>query len=189
MNIYRRTGNSSKMHCSSANASPGTASYIVAFLAALILSFAIMWWQKLRKHTENVDKKRNLRKYRDLRLLRHQHETAAILSDLVDKDGAGAWPPKANHDSWPAALKPYKDIYLECIPFLLIRDPSTNDDLNRKRVDRYRSGMRKLMQERINVSEVARIMKTVEAGYWNVCPRECYNAVYCCIAVCRHAYR
>lgn len=169
--------------------SPYTAFCIVALLAALLLPVAVLSWRKLRKPIEDADETGNLRKYQDLRVLKNQHDTAAILSDLVDKDGAGAWPPKANHDSWPAALKPYKDIYLECIPFLPAADPSTDDDVNQKRRDRYQSLMRKLLHERINVAEVENIMKAVEAGDWNACPRDAYNAVYCCVAVCRHAYR
>lgn len=168
--------------------SPYTAFCIVAFLAAL-LPLGVLSWRKLRKPDEDVDETGNLRKYQDLRVLKNQHETAAILSDLVDKDGAGAWPPKANHDLWPAALKPYKDIYLECIPLLPAADPSTDDDVNQERRGRYRSLMRKLLQGRVNVAEVEKIMKAVEAGDWNACPRDAYNAVYCCVAVCRHAYR
>lgn len=169
--------------------SPYTAFCIVAFLAALLLPLGVLSWRKLRKPNEDADQTGNLRKYQDLRVLKNQHETAAILSDLVDKDGAGAWPPKANHDSWPAALKPYKDIYLECIPLLPAADPSTDDVVNQERRGRYRSLMRKLLHERINVAEVEKIMKAVEAGDWNACPRDAYNAVYCCVAVCRHAYR
>lgn len=169
--------------------SPYTAFCIVAFLAALLLPLGVLLWRKLRKPNKDVDETGNLRKYQDLRVLKNQHETAAILSDLVDKDGAGAWPPKANHDSWPAALKPYKDIYLECIPLLPAADPSTDDDVNQERRGRYRSLMRKLLHERINVAEVEKIMKAVEAGDWNGCPRDAYNAIYCCVAVCRHAYR
>lgn len=162
---------------------------IAAFVAALLLSLGVLSWRKLQKPNKHVDEMGNLRKYRDLRVLKYQHETAAILSDLVDKDGAGAWPPKANHDSWPAALKPYKDIYFECIPLLPAADPSTDDDVNQERRDRYRSLMLRLLRERINVAEVESIMKAVEAGDWNTCPRDAYNAVYCCVAVCRHAYR
>ncbi len=169
--------------------SPYTAFCIVAFLAALILPWGVLSWRKLRKPNEDVDETGNLRKYQDLRFLKDQHETAAILSDLVDKDGAGAWPPRADHDSWPAALKPYKDIYLECVPLLPAADPSTDDDVNQERRGRYRSLMRKLLHERINAAEVEKIMKAVEAGDWNACPRDAYNAVYCCVAVCRHAYR
>ncbi|KAL8786293.1 MAG: hypothetical protein Q9213_002888 [Squamulea squamosa] len=165
-----------------------TAYCVVACLIALLLSLGVLW-RKLPNADKRVDETGNLRKYQDLRILKSQHKIAAILSDLVDKDGAGAWPPKANHDTWPAALEPYKDIYLTCVPHLPAADPSTDDDVNQERRDRYRALMRKLLHERINVAEVEKIMKAVEAGDWSVCPRDAYNAVYCCVAVCRHAYR
>ncbi|KAL8998274.1 MAG: hypothetical protein Q9188_006139 [Gyalolechia gomerana] len=168
---------------------PYTAYCIVACLTALLLSFGVLSWRKLRKPNEDIDETGNLRKYQDLRALKDQHEIAAILLDLVDKDGAGAWPPKANHDSWPAALKPYQDIYFECVPLLPAAKPSTNDAVNQERRGGYRSLMQKLLHERINVAEVENIMKAVEAGNWSACPQDAYNAVYCCVAVCRHAYR
>ncbi|KAL8726097.1 MAG: hypothetical protein Q9166_006934 [cf. Caloplaca sp. 2 TL-2023] len=162
---------------------------IVTFLTALLLSFGILSWRKLRKADKGVDETGNLQKYQELTVLKAQHETAAILSDLVETDGAGAWPPRSEHNSWPAALKPYKDIYLECIPLLPAADPSTNDDVNQERRGRYCARMRALLQERINVAEVEKVMKDVESGDWNACPKAAYNAIYCCVAVCRHAYR
>ena len=161
---------------------------IFAFLTIFLLSLGVLSRRRLQKPSIE-DETGNLRKYQDLRVLKDQHETAAILSDLVDRDGAGAWPPRANHDSWPAALKPYKDIYLTCVPLLPAANPSTDDVVNQERRGRYRSLMRKLLHERIDVVEVEMILKAVEAGDWNVCPRDAYNAVYCCLAVCRHAYR
>ncbi|KAG8526305.1 uncharacterized protein KY384_000298 [Bacidia gigantensis] len=162
---------------------------ISGFLGALALFTTLLSWKKLSKPVENIDETGNRRIYQDLRVLKAQHETASILSDLVDKDGAGAWPPKANHDSWPAALQPYKDIYLECVPLLPAAEPSTDDDINQERRGKYRSLMRKLLQERINVTEVQNLMTAVEAGDWSACPRDAYNGFYCCVAVCRHAYR
>ncbi|KAL8838201.1 MAG: hypothetical protein Q9170_002244 [Blastenia crenularia] len=169
--------------------SPYAAFCVLAVFVTLLFLSGALSRRKLSKPNEEIDETGNLGKYRNLRVLKNQHETAAILSNLVDKDGAGAWPPKANHDSWPAALKPYKDIYLQCVPLLPAADPSTDDDVNQQRRGKYRSLMRKLLHERINVAEVEKIMKAVEAGNWNSCPRDVYNAVYCCIAVCRHAYR
>jgi hypothetical protein len=32
-------------------------------------------------------------------------------------------------------------------------------------------------------------MQKVDAGHWDEVPRDVYNAFYCCIAWCRHAYR
>lgn len=167
--------------------------YMVFFVAATVAAFCaplgILLRRKVRGPGEAVDETGNLQKYEDLRNMRDQHETAAILSDLVEKDGAGAWPPKADHDSWPAPLKPYKDIYLECVPSLPMADASTDDDVNQKRRGRYRSLMRNLLDERVNLAEFEEIMKAVEAGDISACRRDAYNGFYCCIAVYRHAYR
>lgn len=119
------------------------------------------------------------------------HETAARLDELVQKDGAGCWPPRANHEhsTWPAALRPYKEIYQEMAPLLPAADISLDDEVNKKRITYFRSHFRKLLGERVNLSEVTRLFEAAEAGRWDVFPRDTYNAVYCCIAWCRHAYR
>ena len=172
--------------------SPYTQYYVVALLATFLLRLGVLSWGKVRKVEKlcnAIDESGNSWKYHELRVLRDKHETAAILSELVDEDGAGAWPPRASHDSWPAALRPYKDIYLECSPLLPTAEASTDDNVNQQRRGRYRSTMQKLLQERIDIGEVEKIMKAVENGNWSACPRAAYNAFYCCVAVCRHAYR
>ncbi|KAL9600013.1 MAG: hypothetical protein Q9219_003482 [cf. Caloplaca sp. 3 TL-2023] len=170
--------------------SPYAVFWIVAFLGLFILPLSTASRQRpIVSQEEKLDETGNLRRYREIRARRNQHETAANLATLIEEDGAGAWPPKANHESWPAALKPYKDIYLECVPLLPSADPSTDDTVNQERRGKYRSLMQKLLIERIDVVEVERIMKAVENGDWHVCPRDAYNAIYRCIAVCRHAYR
>lgn len=135
------------------------------------------------------DETGTISKLQDVKSLKDQHEAAATLSELIEKDGAGSWPPKASHDSWPAALRPYKDIYLELNPFLPSAEPSLDDGVNEERRNRYRSMMRKLFAERVNITEVEAIMAASEAGDWTVLPRDAYNGFYCAVAVCRHAYR
>ncbi|TGO44026.1 hypothetical protein BOTNAR_0999g00010 [Botryotinia narcissicola] len=141
------------------------------------------------KVKEKIDESENVSKYRALRNLRDQHEVAAAISRLVDEDGAGAWPPNANHDSWPMALRPYKEIYFQLIPLLSAAPPSLDDDVNNERREKYRSMMQKSLMEQINVPQVVAIMAAVEAGNWDLFPRDAYNGFYCCIAVCRHPYR
>ncbi|TGO34967.1 hypothetical protein BHYA_0175g00200 [Botrytis hyacinthi] len=141
------------------------------------------------KVKEKIDENENVSKYQALRNLRDQHEVAAAMSRLVDEDGAGAWPPNTNHDSWPMALRPYKEIYFQLIPLLSAAPPSLDDDVNNERREKYRSMMRKCLMERINIPQVVAIMAAVEAGNWDLFPRDAYNGFYCCIAVCRHAYR
>lgn len=160
----------------------------LCFLSAVIIFLGSLLWRRRSKPAE-VDYTGNVWRIQDLRALKSRHQTASILSDLVEKDGAGAWPPKANHDSWPMALRPYKDIYLELVPLLPAAEPSLDDNVNNERRNHYRSLMRKLMAERINIDQVEEIMAQVEAGNWNALPRDAYNGFYCCVAVCRHAYR
>ncbi|MCJ1266909.1 hypothetical protein MMC22_006794 [Lobaria immixta] len=115
--------------------------------------------------------------------------TASALLELFDKDGAGAWPPKANHDTWPMTLRPYKDIYLALAPLLSTAEPSLDDNFNNERRNNYRVLMGKLLSERINIAQVEQVLAAVEAGNWDVLPRDAYNGFYACVAVCRHAYR
>ena len=129
----------------------------------------------------------NVYKLEDLKSLGDQHETGSVLSDLVEKDGAGAWPPYTDHESWPPALQPYKGIYLELVP-LLPAEPSTDDSVHEYRRQKYQGLMRKLLSERIDIAEVEGVMGAFEAQGSSL-RRDAYNGFYCCIAVCRHAYR
>ena len=131
----------------------------------------------------------NSARAQDLRSSKGVHETASALLELFDKDGAGAWPPKAKHDSWPLALRPYKDIYLELVPLLHAAEPSLDDNVNNVRRELYRSLMRKLLAERLDIKQVQSILAAVEAGNWDIFPRDAYNGFYCAVSVCRHAYR
>jgi len=125
---------------------------------------------------------------KDIMALAEYHETAARLADLIRKDGAGAWPPRVNL-TWPAALKPYMDIYHEMAPLLPADTVSLDDEVNMKRIDHFRSRFSKLLSEQVNLLEVTRLLEAADAGRWDVFPRDAYNAFYCCIAWCRHAYR
>lgn len=136
-----------------------------------------------------VTERPNSARIQDLRPFHTDHEVASTLIELFDKDGAGAWPPKAKHDNWPIALRPYKDIYLELAPLLPASQPSLDDDINQVRREHYRSLMRKHLKERISIAQVQTILEAVEVGNWDIFPRDAYNGFYCCVAVCRHAYR
>lgn len=162
--------------------------FILCFVGALIIVTGSLLWRRRPRPVE-IEEPGNVSRIRNLRALKGRHETASILSELVDEDGAGAWPPKANHDSWPTALRPYKDIYLELVPLLPTAEPSLDDNVNNERRNKYRSLMRKLLTERINIAQVEEVMAAVEAGNCHVLPRDAYNGFYACVAVCRHAYR
>ena len=125
---------------------------------------------------------------RDIMELAEYHETAARLADLIKKDGAGTWPPRVNL-AWPAALRPFMDIYHEMAPLLPAATASLDDEVNRERIDRFRARFSKLLHDRVNLAEVTQLLADADAGRWDVFPRDAYNAFYCCIAWCRHAYR
>ena len=165
-----------------------TMSFFLCFLGILVLVLVNLLLKSHLKPIEG-DEPCNVWKIRELRKLRGRHETASILLELLEKDGAGAWPPKANHDSWPPALCPYKKIYLDLVPLLPTAEPSLDDTVNRERINDFRALMRKLLKERINLAKVEEILAAVEAGNVDVFPRDAYNGFYACVAVCRHAYR
>lgn len=145
---------------------------------------------KFQQH-RNASEETSEHRIKDIMELAACHETAARLADLVQKDGAGSWPPRANHahSTWPVALRPYKEIYLEMAPLLPAANVSLDDEVNKERVTYFRSHFRKLLDEGVNLQEVTQLLEAADAGRWDVFPRDAYNAFYCCIAWCRHAYR
>ena len=161
---------------------------IISLVGALITGSGLQIRKRRREPVEPKERPNSARVH-DLRPFKGRHKVASTLIELFDKDGAGAWPPKANHDSWPKALRPYKDIYLELVPLLPAREASLDDDVNKVRRERYRSLMRKLLTERVDIAQVQTILAAVEAGNWDLFPRDAYNGFYGCVAVCRHAYR
>lgn len=160
---------------------------IFCFLGATTIFSGTLLWRRRPRLAAEVDEMGSYSKIENLRTLKDR-ETASVLLELFDKDRAGAWPPKANHELWPMPLRPYKDIYLELVPMLPATEPSLDDNVNNERRNRYRSLMRRLLKERINIAEVEQIMAAIEARNWDVLPRDAYNGFYACIAVCRHAY-
>ena len=155
-------------------------------LFILVLFTIALFWKKRTKPINS-----NLRHIQTLTFKGQTppHRIATILSELIDKDGAGAWPPKANHTSWPMALRPYKEIYLKLAPTLSVAEPSLDVNFNHDRRIKYRSAMRKLLNKEIDMGAVKALMTATEAEQWDVFTRDAYNGFYCCIAVCRHAYR
>jgi hypothetical protein len=142
-----------------------------------------------RVASDKTGKSRDLLKLKELSHNEHQHEIIEVYSNLVEKDGAGFWPPRAKHHSWPKALGPYHDIYLELAPRLSTEKPSLSDVYNNERRNDFRSRMQKLLKERIDVTEVQKLLTEVEAGNWDLIDRDAYNGFFSCIAISRHAYR
>ena len=119
------------------------------------------------------------------------HETAAVFTELIRKDGAGAWPPRCNYiaSSWPASLRPYMDIYHEMKALLPVAEPSLDKVENRLKIAAFRIRHGKLLDERINLTDVMSLLQAASSGRWDIFPRDVYNAFYCCVAWHRHAYR
>lgn len=120
-----------------------------------------------------------------------KNEIAATLADLIRTDGAGSWPPKANHspDAWPLALRPFQEIYFEMATDLATAEVSLDDSVNVARILRFREKFRELLQERVDLVQVRDVLRNVTDEQWNAISRDVCNAFYCCVAACRHAYR
>lgn len=145
----------------------------------------------LGSHRHHIPK--NSRNYhiQEIKALADCHETAAVLTDLIHNDGADSWPPFANHacTTWPEALLPYKEIYLEISSLLPQETPSLDDEVNKIRIADFRSNFRRLLRDRVDLTQVKRLLEASDSGQWDLFPRDTYNAFYCCIAWSRHAYR
>ncbi|CAI0645391.1 unnamed protein product [Colletotrichum noveboracense] len=141
--------------------------------------------------SEETDEELRDRNIENIKRLAGCHEIAAVLSDLVKNDGAGSWPPRANHalGAWPEALRPYRKIYMELAPQIPQANPSLDDNVNLACIAEFRSQFRTLLREEVDLPQVDGLLSSTEAGQWNAMPQDVYNAFYCCIASCRHAYR
>ncbi|KAF2109444.1 hypothetical protein BDV96DRAFT_502674 [Lophiotrema nucula] len=135
--------------------------------------------------------KKRIARIKDVKALAERHEVAAVLAEMIHKDGAGSWPPRANHHhpTWPVALQQYKEVYLELASLLPQATASLDDQVNIARIAEFRFRFRELLHERVNLNDVQQLLKAADAGRWDIFPRDMYNAFYCCIASSRHAYR
>ncbi|KAG6358548.1 hypothetical protein INS49_012065 [Diaporthe citri] len=125
----------------------------------------------------------------DLKALRIRHDVHSAFMVMVNDEGAGSWPPRATHDDFPPALRPYQHIYAAMAPLLPYANPSLDDECNKIRIADFRSRMQTLLTEKVDVDAVQSILELVESGNWDAFPRDAYNGFYSCIACLRHAYR
>jgi hypothetical protein len=157
-----------------------------------VVLFAIIAWavrQVIRRLARKEEEFDNIDRIRTIKTLEARNETALALSRLVHEDGAGDWPPRSSHHALPACFQPYQDIYMELIPCLSAASPSLDDAENEQRMTEFRGNMRRLLSERINIPDIETALTKVESEDNSYLTRDVYNAIYCCIAVCRHAYR
>ncbi|KAI9164170.1 hypothetical protein HJFPF1_05810 [Paramyrothecium foliicola] len=110
----------------------------------------------------------------DVQMLAGKHEVAAALYNLIQTDGAGAWPPRANHSrsSWPEALRPYKEVYLQMSSLLASTPTSQEDSVNMLRMKAFRKTFQNLLDESIDLSQVIGLLEAADAGRWDLFPRE-----------------
>ncbi|KAL5116567.1 hypothetical protein ACEQ8H_005563 [Pleosporales sp. CAS-2024a] len=105
-------------------------------------------------------------KIKEIKALAEYHEVGRILHELIQTDGAGSWPPNANHDmsTWPQALQPYVEIYLEMAPFLPQATPSCDDEVNMTRILAFRQRYDDLLHERVDLAGVVKSTR-IQVGY------------------------
>lgn len=125
----------------------------------------------------------------DLKALQTRHDAHSAFMTLVNDEGAGSWPPRATHDEFPPALRPYRQIYAVMAPLLATADPSLDDENNTIRCQEFRSRMQALLTEKIDMKTTLSVLDAVHSGNWDAFPRDAYNGFYSCIACLRHAYR
>ncbi|KAJ5903316.1 hypothetical protein N7504_005699 [Penicillium tannophilum] len=154
------------------------------FICSAVIFFKDLVFQK-QKGTSSLE---NI--LPELEAMRGDHETADLLQHLVEFDGAGSWPPQASHGkAWPAALRPYHDVYLKLAKLLPTANVSLDTEIHSSRRFEYRTQMRDLLHEKIDMSAVKDILLATEAGNHSVFSTKAYNGFYACIAVSRHAFR
>lgn len=121
-----------------------------------------------------------------IRALQYAHATAEKLNALVEKEGAGTWPPRASHGyAWPAPLQAYHDIYLTLAPLLPTTEVLCDDQANAVRIHAFRRMMKTLLRERVNLAAVENLLGSgqdqISADAW--------NGFFSCVAMSKHAYR
>ncbi|KAI3318439.1 hypothetical protein HD806DRAFT_526373 [Xylariaceae sp. AK1471] len=160
------------------------------FTLLAIVSLVLWGILRVARPPASEDQKfNNVHRVQKLKAIEAPYEAVSALSRLVDEDGAGDWPPRVAHHDLPSCFQHYQDIYLELVPHLSTATPSLDDDTNKQRMAKFRSSMRKLLAERISISDVELALARVESGDHSSLTRAAYNGIYCSIAVCRHAYR
>jgi len=80
----------------------------------------LFWRRYLASKANTID---NVNRLDTPNSIRHCHPLTQTFTALVDVDGAGTWPPRADHESWQSPLGPHKEIYQELLPHLSTEEP------------------------------------------------------------------
>ncbi|KAI1169670.1 hypothetical protein F4777DRAFT_193630 [Nemania sp. FL0916] len=160
----------------------------LTILSVILFFMAVKSWQKLKSRgklslTEKDDKVQHLQS------LAAHHEIAASLVTLINRDGAGQWPPRSSYTSWPEALQPYRRILREVLPSLAAAVPSLDDVANTERREKFRQSMENLLRSNVHLPSVIEILDEIEEDKWKHLSREALNGFFCCISLSRHAHR
>jgi hypothetical protein len=132
---------------------------IFAILLLILWPFDLFTVPNWLQRPRASEKEERRKKIQNVKALSEQHEVAALLGELIHKDGAGFWPPRANHtgSTWPIALQPYQEIYQQLAPLLSQATPSLDDGVNLARIAEFRLQYRKLLTERIDLGAVKHV--------------------------------
>lgn len=145
---------------------------LAVILSCLGLSFLLRGRNKKPDYVDSIKR------------LPNGHPVVRALQDLIDRDGAGSWPPRSSYGmDWPAALRSYHAVYMELSPFLATETMAWEDsEAALTRMKSYRAHARKLLSEKVNMEEAKNCLNS------DLSP-EIYNGLFACIAISRHAYR
>jgi hypothetical protein len=161
------------LHISSRKHTPKPLHRILQFVlcrAAILTNIASEWLERFNyvafgvpRFQPNTSNERS-RTIEKIKALTEHHEVAEILSDMIQKDGAGSWPPNANHDhsTWPLPLQPYKEICLELAHLLPQATPSLDDAVNTSLIKEFRRRFRELLNKRVDLVEVNKVSRRVK---------------------------
>ncbi|KAI1273572.1 hypothetical protein F5Y07DRAFT_391210 [Xylaria sp. FL0933] len=156
------------------------------FLVAVISVIAL--WQKSGRHDKTIPGEKG-EKIRKLQSFAAYHDVAASLATLINRDGAGDWPPRTSYKSWPTALLPYQKILLEVLPSLATEAPLLDVASDIKRRERFRRFMERLLHENVHLPSAIKVLDEIKTDKWDHLSRDQLNGFFCCIALSRHAYR